>query len=124
MKALLPALLIAAAGAAGWLYFTRSGPTYVPPSEPQVVYAAAPTVLPRAPAEGEAEIVLDVHGMCCRGCTGKLHARLMKQPGVHAAAVDLDAGTASALVEDSVEPTALAAALTFDKYSAEPHPLP
>ncbi len=124
MKALLPALLIAAAGAAGWLYFTRSGPTYVPPSEPQVVYAAAPSVLTRAPAEGEAEIVLDVHGMCCRGCTGKLYARLMEQPGVRAAGVDLDAGTASALVEASVEPTALAAALTFDKYSAAPHAAP
>ena len=124
MKARLPALLIAAAGAAGWLYFTHSGPTYVPPSEQQVVYAAAPIVLPRAPADGEAEIVLDVHGMCCRGCTGKLEARLMAQPGVRAAAVDLDAGTASALVEASVSPAALAAALTFEKYSAKPHALP
>jgi len=124
MKALLPLLLIAAAGAAGWLYVTRPGPTYVPPSEAQVVYAAAPSVLTRAPAEGEAEIVLDVHGMCCHGCTGKLHARLMEQAGVIAAAIDLEAGTASALVEASVEPAALAAALTFDKYSAQPHSIP
>ena len=120
MKLFLPALLLVAAAAAGWLYSTRSGPTYVPPSEPQVTYAPAPSVLTRAPAAGEAEVVLDVEGMCCRGCTGKLHARLMEQSGVHVAAVDLDAGTASAVVDSGVPPSDLAAALTFDKYSAQP----
>jgi copper chaperone CopZ len=124
MKALLPVLLIAAAGGAGWICYTRSAPTYVPPSEPQVAYAPAPSVLTRAPAQGEAAVLLDVHGMCCTSCTGKLHARLMEQPGVHVAAVDFDAGTASAVVDATVEPAALAAALTFDKYSAQPHASP
>lgn len=124
MKPLLSALLLAAAIGAGWLYATRPGPTYVPPSEPQVTYAPAPPVLTRAPVAGEAEVVLDVEGMCCRGCTGKLHARLLEQPGVHVAAVDFDAGTACAVVDAAVDPTALAAALTFDKYSSKLHATP
>jgi|SRR5688572_688426 len=124
MKVFLPALLLVAAGAAAWIYSTRSGPTYAPPSEPQVVYPTAPSVLTRAPAAGEATVLLDVHGMCCRGCTGKLHARLLEQPGVHVAAVDLDAACASAIVDAAVEPAALEAALTFGKYSASLHASP
>jgi len=45
----------------------------------------------------------------------------MEQPGVHVAAVDLDTGTASAVVDSTVDPSSLAAALTFDKYSSHPH---
>ena len=120
MKVVLPALLLVAAGAAAWLFLTRSGPTYEPPSQDQIVYAPAPTVLTRAPAAGELVQVLDVEGMCCQGCTGKLHARLLEQPGVHVAAVDLEAGTASALVAEGTDPGALAAALCFEKYVARP----
>jgi hypothetical protein len=121
MKLLLPALLLAAAAGAGWLLLTRSGPTYVPPQEQPTAYAPAPTVLTRPAGAGEALCVLDVEGMCCKGCAGKLHARLMEQPWVRLAAVDFDAGRAEAVVEEDVAADELAAVLTFEKYSARPH---
>ena len=121
MKLLLPALLLLAAAGAGWLVLTRSGPTYVPPQEQPTVYAPAPTVLTRPAAAGEEVLALDVEGMCCKSCAGKLHARLLEQPGVRLAAVDFDAGRAEAVVEAGIQAATLAAALTFEKYTARPH---
>jgi copper chaperone CopZ len=121
MKLLLPVLLLVAAAGAGWLVLTRSGPSYEPPQEQPIAYAPAPTVLTRPAADGEAVRVLDVEGMCCKSCAGKLHARLLEQPGVRLAAVDFDAGRAEAVVAADVTAAILAAALTFEKYAARPH---
>ena len=46
MKLLLPALVLAAAGGAGWLFLTRSGPTYVPPQEGTSVSPFYPVLVP------------------------------------------------------------------------------
>lgn len=121
MKPLGIVVLLVAAAATAWIVSTRSGPSYVPPEEAPKAWAPAPTVLTRGPTADEAVAVLDVEGMCCESCTGKLHARLLEQPGVRLAAVDFETGTAQAVVERGTAAAALAAALTFDKYTARPH---
>ena len=124
MKVLLPLTLLAAAGATAWVLATRSEPTYVPPGEPPMAYAPAPRALFSEPGPGEALRVLDVEGMCCQGCTGKLYAALVDAPGVRAAAVDFESGTASVVAEDGTTPDFLASRLTFDKYTATPRATP
>ena len=100
MKLTLSLLLLAAGGLI-WVLATRGAPTFVPPAEAQTTYAPAPTVLVHGPAAGQVERDFDVEGMCCKGCTGKLHARLVALPGVHEAAVDFDSGTASSSMSAS-----------------------
>lgn len=124
MKVLLALLLVVFGSVTAWILATKSGPTYVPPSEPPVAYAPAPTVLVSEPGPGEALREFDVEGMCCSGCTGKLKAALDEFPGVREAAVSFEAGSASVIVDAEVAPSELAARLTFDKYSAVPRALP
>ncbi len=119
MKHLLPALLILAGAAAAWLWATRSGPTYVPAKAEPTAFAPAPPALTATPGPGERVEVLDVEGMCCKGCTGKLYARLMETQGVRCAAVDLEGKTASVVVTQGTGSDALARALTFEEYSAQ-----
>lgn len=123
MKLTLSLLLLAAGGLI-WVLATRGAPTFVPPAEAQTTYAPAPTVLVHGPAAGQVERDFDVEGMCCKGCTGKLHARLVALPGVHEAAVDFDSGTALVVADSELSVASLQAALTFDKYTATPRSAP
>jgi len=60
-----------------------------------------------------------VEGMCCQSCAGKLERVLAPLAGVERVAVDPLRGEVQALVRADVESAALAAALTFDKYTAQ-----
>jgi copper chaperone CopZ len=113
----MPVLILVAGVAAGWIAWRAQAPHREAAS-----VAPTPRVLTEAPAEGEAVRVFEVEGMCCLGCSGKLHAALLEVPGVRAAAVDFDAGTASALTDEKVDPEVLRAALEFDKYTAKARP--
>lgn len=118
----LPILLIVvAAGVLGRIALRAPAPDY----EPVAIEDAVPaTHVPRAvvgevPA-GYVVRTLEVSGMCCEGCPGKLYSALQAVPGVVKAAVSLEEGTASALVPVELDVAQLQSALTFDKYSATP----
>ena len=122
MKPLLVLVLVVAAAAAGWLVLRTPAPSYEAPVEAQTSFPPPPQALPRAPAADEQVITLEIGGMCCRGCTGKLEAAARKLPGVRAFAVDADLLTARALTTSDLDPATLTQALTFSKY--EPRALP
>lgn len=117
-------LLVAAGGVCAWIAFRAPEPDYVPPSAPGAVQAAAsvPSALPEEVPEGMAVRTLDVEGMCCNGCTAKLHAALVALPDVSAAAVSFETGRAQALVPADADPAELVDALCFDKYAARLRP--
>jgi copper chaperone CopZ len=116
----LPILLVLVAGGVlGWIASRAPDQDY----EPVVIEEAdLGTYVPRALIgeipDGHVVRTLDVSGMCCGGCSGKLYAALQETPGVMKAAVSFEDGTASALVPDDLETGQLEVALTFDKYSA------
>lgn len=120
MKAPLIALIVLAAGAAGYIVLRAKAPTYAAP------VAAEQETIPRAllsePATGEVVRVFDVEGMCCGGCAPKVFKALTAQPGVRAAAVDYDSHTARAIVPADADVAALERALTFDEYVAKARP--
>jgi len=117
VKRLLPVLIVVAGIAAGWIAWNARAPHREAAS-----VAPTPRALTGLPEQGEVVRVLDVDGMCCLECSGKLHAALLEVPGVREAAVDFEAGTASVLVAEEVQPGALEQALEFDKYSAKARP--
>ncbi|CAM2181815.1 copper-translocating P-type ATPase [Burkholderia cenocepacia] len=63
-------------------------------------------------------IELNVDGMHCGGCTGRVQRALAAVPGVVDAAVDLDAHTATVTVQETVEPDQLVDAVREAGYGA------
>ena len=119
MKTLSLIVLLAAGVALGLVALRAPEREYVPPTLAEVqTHVPAPTALPAEVPVGCTLRTLDVEGMCCTGCTGKLYARLKTVPGVVAGAVDFEAGTAQAYVAAGADAAALATALSFDKYRA------
>ena len=88
MKPFLPALLLVAAGAAGWIYVSAEAPHSTRPD-----HRPAPATLASPAGPGEAVRNIAVEGMCCNGCAGKLHVAAMQVEGVREVAVDFDTGT-------------------------------
>ncbi len=121
MKALL-ALLAVAAAATAWVVGSRSAPTYAVPREPPSAFAPAPAVLLSAPGPAEVVRRFHVEGMCCQGCTGKLHKAISSFPGVREACVDFESESACVIAAESVSTAELERALTFDKYQARLEP--
>jgi len=112
-------LLLLAAGALVWVFATRGGRSYEAPV-PEAVVAPAPTVLVRGAGPGQVERDFAVEGMCCKNCTGKLHAAVVAVPGVREAAVDFESASAKVVVDAATDPELVLAALNFGKYSAVP----
>ncbi len=118
----LTALVVVAGLAAVWLFQSTPAPTFEVPKEAPSTFAPAPTVLLSKPGTGEVLRRLEVDGMCCKGCTGKLHKALVDFPGVREAAVDFETSLASMIVRDDIAVDALEQLLSFDKYSAKALP--
>ena len=59
---------------------------------------------------------IEVKGMCCLGCTGRVYDRLKETPGFVDAAVSLERGVAEIVLPKDSDPNAFVAALRFDKY--------
>lgn len=116
MKLMLPILLVAA-GAAAWIAATTAAPHRTRPD-----HRPAPATLASPAGPGERVVNLAVEGMCCGGCTEKLHAAALGVPGVREAAVDFERGTVLARASADVDAAVLEAALSFDKYSAKARP--
>jgi copper chaperone CopZ len=118
MKYLGLLLLLAAGGALGWLGLRADAPDYVAPRPAESVPVALTGEVPA----GFAVRTFDVSGMCCTGCSAKLYAAVTRVEGVRAAAVDPAVGTAQVMVPANAPLAPLAAALTFDVYTAEVRP--
>ena len=116
MKLMLPILLIAA-GATAWIAVRAE-----PPHRTRPDHRPAPETLAAPAGPGERVVSLAVEGMCCSGCTEKLHQAALGVAGVREAAVDFESGTVLARAATDVDVAALEAALTFDKYRAKARP--
>jgi copper chaperone CopZ len=121
-----PLALLFLGGAAlilGWIAWSNptkhSEPTWIAGEGGE---AQVPTHLIGALEGGLVQRSLAVEGMCCKGCTRKLYDALLAVPGVDRAAVDFEAGQATAAVPADFRAEELVRALNFDKYEA--HLLP
>jgi copper chaperone CopZ len=123
-KTLGIALLAAAAGALAWIGLRADPPSYEPPPADRASreLGAAPTRVAEPAPAGFALRVLDVEGMCCSNCSGKLWSALTRLEGVRAAGVDPVRGTAEALVPATFDVARLERALSFDDYRARARP--
>ncbi|TCW83477.1 copper-translocating P-type ATPase [Burkholderia sp. SRS-46] len=89
----------------------------------QAGYAATPITVPDAdvappPAALHAE--LDIGGMTCASCAGRVEKALSSVPGVTRASVNLATERASVLAAAALDPAALIAAVTAAGYRASP----
>ncbi len=119
MKLLGPALLVAAGLVLGAIALLADAPTYEAPRANPA--APVPFELTGELPAGYVVQRLDVAGMCCSGCSGKLYAALVALDEVAEAAVDPVRGEALAVVPASFDVARLEQALTFDKYAARHH---
>jgi copper chaperone CopZ len=111
-------LLVLAGAALAFVALRAQAPTYVAPRHQRPV--AVPVALTQAPRPDHVARVFDVEGICCQGCGSKLCSALMAVDGVQEVAVDPLRGEVSAWVRSDVDGQRLAAALTFENYSARP----
>lgn len=115
MRVLPIALLAAAAAGLAVIALRAPAPTYVAPR-------AVPRQLEAAPVAGQSVRTFEVSGMCCEGCSGRLYAVALEQPGLAAAAIRVEQGRLEALCDPELDPLELARVLTFDKYTVTPLP--
>lgn len=110
-------LLLAAGGVLGTVAVLARERTYVVPEheEPRSIPLALSGDVP----SGYDVRTFDVEGICCQGCSSKLHGALLAVEGVREAAVDPLKHEVTALVRDDLADARLEAALTFDKYTAK-----
>jgi copper chaperone CopZ len=62
---------------------------------------------------------IEMKGMCCLGCTGRIYDRIRETPGVVDAAVSFEKGMAQIVIPADADPEPLVAALRFDKFDAK-----
>lgn len=114
----LVALVLAGTGLA-MIAFRASKPDYVAPTVADVeAHKAAPQELEGPTPEGCTVLTIEVDGMCCTGCTGKLYERLRTTPGFVQGAVSFEEGIARVVVSEGADRESFAEALRFDKYVA------
>jgi hypothetical protein len=116
----LPILALALAGVGlAIVAFRAPKQDYIAPTVADVeAHRAAPQELEGETPEGCKVLTIEVHGMCCRGCTGKLYERLQATPGFVRGAVNFEEGIAQVVVPASSDPASFTRALQFDKYVA------
>ncbi len=109
-------LLLVAGGALGTVAVFAHERSYVVPEPAKL--ESIPLALSGEVPPGYVVRSFDVEGICCQGCSSKLHGALMAVAGVREAAVDPLKEEVMALVPADMPNERLEAALTFDKYSA------
>ena len=116
----LPVVALALAGTGlAIVAFRAAKPDYVAPTIAEIeAHHPAPQKLEGPTPEGCKVLTIEVHGMCCTGCTGKLYDRLQATPGFVQGAVSFEEGLAHVVVKESAQPAAFTEALQFDKYVA------
>ena len=121
---LLSLVALGLAGAAlAFVAFRAPARDYVAPTvEDLQAHRPAPQALPAVLPDDCRVATIEVHGMCCLGCTGKLYDKLSATPGFVAGAVSFDEGVARAVIPAGADPEPFVSALRFGKYEA--HLLP
>ena len=117
MKSIGPVLLTLAGLVLAWIALASDEPTFhveatvsLPDSVPYALSGEVPV--------GCVVRTLDVEGICCGGCTGKLYLALNGLEEVQEVAIDPVLKRAKAVVPTGLDVALLEEALTFDKYSA------
>ena len=120
MIKLLPLVGLGLAGTAlAFVAFRAPSHDYVAPTAEEVAaHRAAPQALSAEVPSGCRVATIEVHGMCCLGCTGKLYDKLSATPGFVAGAVSFDEGVARAVIAADADPELFVSALRFGKYEA------
>jgi copper chaperone CopZ len=96
---------------------------YVPPSEAEVeAHHPAPQRLSSDVPAGCVVRTIDVKGMCCLGCTGRVYDRIKDTPGLVDAAVSFEKGVAQIVIPKDADPGPIVSALRFDKFEPKLEP--
>lgn len=121
---ILPFVVLGSAGLAlAWVAWRAPARDYVAPTAQEIeAHVAAPQALDGELPAGSVVRTIEVSGMCCTGCTGKLYARLEATPGFVKAAVSFERGVAELALPGGADPAPFVAALQFDKYDAKLRP--
>jgi copper chaperone CopZ len=59
---------------------------------------------------------IQVKGMCCLGCTGRIYDKVRSAPGLVDAAVSFDKGEAEVVMRKDADPAPIVEAFRFDKF--------
>ena len=117
MKPIGPVFLLLVGLVLGWISLSTDEPTFHIEPEREI-----PTLIPYELSgdvpSGCVVRQLDLDGICCKGCVGKLYAALSDVDQVQEAAIDPVMARAEAVVPEDLDVALLERALTFDKYSA------
>lgn len=107
-------LLFLSAVVLGFIALRAPEPQAAPP---QLVRSGrVPYTLSGPVPDGCVVRTLDVVGMCCDGCAGKLHTAVSGVAGVREAAVDSVLGRVLVVVPEDLAVAKLEESLTFDDY--------
>lgn len=117
MKPTGPVFLLLVGLVLGWISISTDDPTFqIEPERElprQIPYALSGEV-----PSGCVVRQLELEGICCKGCVGKLYVALSDVDEVQEAAIDPVLARAEAVVPADLDVALLESALTFDKYSA------
>ena len=117
----LPLVGLGLAGIALAIVALRAPPRdYVAPTVREVeAHRAAPQTLRGQVPDGCVVRAIQVKGMCCAGCTGRLYERLVGTAGTVDAAVNLETGVAQIVIPKDADPAPWVAALRFDDFEPQ-----
>jgi copper chaperone CopZ len=98
---------------------------YVPPTEADLeAHRPAPQALQGdVPADCVVRRI-EVKGMCCLGCTGRIYDRVKHAPGLVDAAVSYERGAAEIVLRKDADPAPIVEAFRFDKFEPSLEPIP
>ncbi len=115
---LLPLAGLGSAGVVLAIVALRAPPRdYVPPSKAEVeAHRPAPQMLHGDVPPGCVVRTIEVKGMCCLGCTGRVYDHIKGTPGLVDAAINFKTGVAQVVLEKDADPNAIVSALRFDKF--------
>jgi copper chaperone CopZ len=90
---------------------------YVAPTEADLeAHRPAPQVLEGEPPADCVVRRIQVKGMCCLGCTGRIYDKVKSAPGLVDAAVSFEKGEADVVMKKDADPAPIVEAFRFDKF--------
>ena len=96
---------------------------YVPPSVAEIeAHRPAPQMLHGEVPPGCVVRTIEVKGMCCLGCTGRVYDHIQGTPGLVDAAINFQTGVAQIVIAKDTDPTAIVSALRIDKFEPKLEP--
>ncbi len=97
---------------------------YVPPTQADLeAHRPAPQALEGAVPEDCVVRRIEVKGMCCLGCTGRLYDHVRNAPGLVDAAVNYERGVAEIVIRKDADPAPIVDAFRFEKFEPVLEPI-